>query len=63
MPVTLPPGWARLATRPSWTGVYTFAEDDWDRCCSSFHRERNLRGAYRGDHGYLAADQIGYQRR
>jgi hypothetical protein len=24
--------------------VYTLAEDDWDRCCCSFHRERNQRG-------------------
>ena len=41
--------------------VNTFAEDDWDRRCCSFRRERNLRGAYRGDRGQLAADQIGYQ--
>ena len=41
--------------------IYTFAEDDWDRCCCSFHRERNQRGAYRGDHGRVAADQVGYQ--
>src|SRR6516162_3030971 len=41
--------------------VYTFAEDDWDRCRCSFHRERYKRGAYRGDHGHLAVDQVGYQ--
>src|SRR5262249_11158274 len=41
--------------------VYTFAEDDWDHCRCSFHRERNQRGAYRGDHGHLAVNQVGYQ--
>ena len=55
------PGEAGDKTKPD--RVFTFAEDDRDRRCRSFRRERNLRGADRGDHGHLSADQIGHQRR
>ena len=39
------------------------AEDDRDRRCRGFGRERSGNAARRGDHGYLSADQISRQRR
>jgi hypothetical protein len=41
-------GVSEVAYKAKLDRVYTFAEDDWDRCRRSFHRERNKRGAYRG---------------
>ena len=41
--------------------VFADAEDDRDRRCCSFGRERSGRDAGRGDHGHTAADQIGHQ--
>ena len=57
----------RVAARPGETGdktqldrVFADAEDDRDRRCCSFGRERG-RVAGRGDHGHPAADQISHQ--
>jgi hypothetical protein len=36
-------------------------EHDWNARCRRFGRERGYVAAWRGDHGYLAADQIGRQ--
>ena len=63
MPVALPPGRARLATRPSLTGSSADAEDDRDRRGRSFGRERSRRAAGRGDDGHTTADQVSHQRR
>ena len=63
MPVTLPPGPGEAGdkTKPDW--VLGNAEDDWDRCCCIFRRERSLQAGWRGDQGYLSADQISHQGR
>ena len=58
----------RVAARPGEAGdktkpdrVFADAEDDRDRRCCSFGRERDGHVAGRGDHGHLSADQIGHQ--
>ena len=61
MPVALPPGRARLATRPSWTGSSATAEDDRNGCGRSFGRKSSRRVGGRRDHGHLSAHQIGQQ--
>ena len=43
--------------------VFGDTEDDRDRRCCSFGRERSGRAAGRGDHGHTAADQVSHQRR
>ena len=63
MPVRLPPGRARLATRPSLTGSSRDHEDDGDRRGRRLGRERRRGTSGRGDHGDLPANQIGRQRR
>ena len=63
MPVRLPPGRARLATRPSLTGSSVTLKDDGDRRGCRLGRERAGGTAGRGDHGHLTANQIGRQRR
>ena len=57
IPVKLPPGRARLATRPSLTGD----EDDGDRRGCRLGRQRHTGTSSRGDHGDLSANQIGLQ--
>ena len=42
--------------------VFGDTEDDRDRRCGSFSRERSDVSAGRGDHGHLAADKISHQR-
>src|SRR5262249_32543222 len=58
-PVRLPPGRARLETRPSLTGSCG-DENDGDRRACSLGRLRAIRR--RGDHGDLPANQFGRQR-
>jgi hypothetical protein len=60
----------RVAARPGKAGnktkfhrVFADAEDDRNRICRSFSRERSGRGVGRSDHGDTAADQISHQRR
>ena len=55
------PGEAGDKTKPD--RVIADTEDDRDRRCCSFGRERRRDVAGRGDHGHLSADQIGQQRR
>ena len=43
--------------------VVTDAEDDRDRRCRSFGRDRREREAGRRDDGYTTADQVSHQRR
>src|SRR6516162_3555662 len=62
MPVALPPGRARLATRPSVTGSAN-AEDDRDRCGRSFGRLGSGGVAGRNDNGNAAADEVSHERR
>src|SRR5262249_28794465 len=62
MPVALPSGRARLATRPSLTGSSPGAEDDRDRRSRRFGRERGG-VCRRGNHAHLTADQISRQLR
>ena len=62
-PVRLPPGRARLATRPSLTGSSRDVEDDGDRRGCRLGRERRSGTAGRDDHGDLSANQFGRQRR
>jgi hypothetical protein len=57
-PVTLPPGRARLATRPRLTGVSADGEKNGDRLCCCLGHQSGLFGERR-DHGNLAANQIG----
>ena len=59
-PVRLPPGRARLATRPRLDRVAADDEDDRDRRGCAFRRECR-RGAARHDHVDLAADEVGGQ--
>ena len=63
MPVRLPPGRARLATRPSLTGSSPTHEDDGDRRGCRLGRERRSGTSGRGDHGDLSANQFGRQLR
>ncbi len=44
-------------------GVLSDTENDRDRRCCSFGRERSGAAAGRGDHSHAAADQIRHQRR
>ncbi len=59
-PVRLPPGRARLATRPAATGS-PLDEDDRDRRGRAFRRQCRRRAADRHDHVDLAADEVGGQ--
>jgi hypothetical protein len=43
--------------------VFGDTEDDRDRRCRSFGRERGGAAARRGDHGHTAADEVSHQRR
>jgi hypothetical protein len=52
------PGKARDKTLLDW--IIADTEDDWDRRCRSFGRERR-HIAGRGDYGDLSANQIGHQ--
>ena len=62
MPVRLPPGRARLATRPSLTGSSPTPKTIGIVVVAAL--AASARGdAGRGDHGHLTADQIGRQRR
>ena len=63
MPVRLPPGPARLATRPSPTGSSAHEEDDGDRRGCRLGSGGRGGTAGRGDHGNLTANQFGRQRR
>src|SRR5262249_1921071 len=59
MPVTLPPGRLRLATRPSFTGSVPAAEDDWYRCGCRLGGD--CREAVADDDRDLTANKIGRQ--
>ena len=59
IPVTLPPGRARLVTRPSPTGSSAAREDDGNRCRRCLGRQRRIAAARRNDHGHLTANEIG----
>ena len=61
-PVTLPPGRLRLATRPSSTGSPPTMKTIGIVAVAALGRQRRGSAA-RDDHGDLAADQIGRQRR
>ena len=60
MPVALPPGRARLATRPSWTGSSPTPKTIGIVAVAALAASAG-RVAGRGDHGHLSADQIGHQ--
>src|SRR5262245_2997844 len=62
MPVTLPPGRARLVTRPSFHRIFDDAKYDGGRRGRSFGCKRSSSEG-RGDHGHAAADEIGHDRR
>ena len=62
-PVTLPPGRLRLATKPSWTGSPPSREHDRNRGGRRLGGQNRIAASGRGDHGHLAADQIGRKRR
>jgi hypothetical protein len=55
--VTAGPG--EVGDKTKLGGVFAGAEDDRDRGCCSFGRERS-RSDRRGDHGHLSADEIGH---
>src|SRR5262245_38734451 len=61
MPVRLPPGLARLATRPSLTGSSAATKTMGPGC--RLGRQRHSRTSERGDHCNLPANQVGRQRR
>ena len=63
IPVALPPGRARLATSPSLTGSSATAKTIGIVVGRRLGGERRSGAPGRGDHGDLAADQIGRQRR
>jgi hypothetical protein len=63
MPVRLPPGRARLATRPSLTGSSLTVKTMGDRRGCGLGRERRRRAMNRGDHGDLPANQFSRQLR
>jgi hypothetical protein len=58
--VTAMAGEAGYKTKPD--RVFGAHEDDRDRRCCSFGRERSRR-TVRGDHGCMAADHVSHQRR
>ena len=60
MPVALPPGRARLATRPSLTGSSPTPKTIGIVAVAALAASAAA-GAGRGDHGHLSADQIGHQ--
>src|SRR5262245_53990586 len=62
MPVALPPGRARVTTRPIFDRVFTDAEDDRNRRGRSFGRKRGGIAAGRRNNGHATADEIGHQR-
>ena len=62
-PVRLPLGRARLATRPSLTGSSPATKSDGNRRGRRLRRQRRRNAAGGSNHGDLAADQIGGQRR
>ena len=41
--------------------IFGETEDDWDRRCCSFSRERGGRATGRDDHGHFSTNQIGHQ--
>src|SRR5215468_9959189 len=56
-PVTLPPGWERLATKPKPYWVRARCHDDWDRARCFSRREVSWKG--RGNnHAWIEAHQI-----
>ena len=61
MPVRLPPGRARLATRPSLTGSSGTMKTMGIVVVAAL--AANTAGAIRGDHGHLSANQIGRRAR
>ena len=63
MPVALPPGRARLSTRPSLTGSSPDAEHDRDRRGRSFGGDRSKVAKGCGDDGYTTTREIGHQSR
>src|SRR6516165_3769837 len=62
MPVALPPGRARLATRPNSTGS-SHAEDNRNCRCRRFGHDRNIRITERGNHGHTTTNQVINKRR
>jgi hypothetical protein len=63
MPVALPPGQARLATRPSLTGSSPTPKTIGDRRGRSFGRLCGIVACGRSNNGYAAADKVGHERR
>src|SRR5262245_45032239 len=63
MPVALPPGRARLDTRPSFTGSSPTPNTIGICGGRGFGRTCSKRATGRGDYGYAAADKVGHQRR
>jgi hypothetical protein len=62
IPVALPPGRARLATKAHRYRILADGEHDRDRRCRSFGRKRGNIGE-RGDHGHATANKIGHEPR
>src|SRR5215831_7911252 len=58
IPVALPPGRARLATRPSLT--FGDAENDRDRPGCGFSRQRRHRAPWRRNHTHLPMHQVSH---
>ena len=63
IPVRLPPGRARLTTRPSRDRIFADNEDDGDRRCCRLGRERRSVTSGRSDHSDPPTNQIGRQHR
>jgi hypothetical protein len=64
MPVTLPPGRLKLATRPSWTGsALVIVKTMGTVVLVALRHKRRGRTTEGGDHGHLAAKEIGRQLR
>src|SRR6516164_8318883 len=62
MPVALPPGRARLATRPSLTGSSATAEDNRNRRGRSFGCLCSKVAGRRGDNGDAPAHEVSHER-
>src|SRR5436190_1414168 len=63
IPVRLPPGRARLATRPSCTGSLPTPKTIGIVVVVSFGRERSKVAGWRGDNGHATAHEVSHQHR
>jgi hypothetical protein len=61
MPVALPPGWARLATRPSLTGSSPTPKTIGIVAVAAFGGLSNGSLAGRSDNGYVPADEVSHE--